>query len=172
MTTLQHDPRTKQQIKDLLYSYLYAPVQKQFKNRIDNLIERNTLLGGFSHKSFLYKGTVYNCDLQALPRRNNKLIPQLKPDMDTYLNDIKHLNDTELPFVLGFINQVLNASDRISDYLRVLPESIHYPLEKFQLSCPCKKRNLTDEQVAQLKQKNSDSINLLKQRMVLNLLTT
>lgn len=170
MDPVQHDPRTKQQIKNALYDYLYAPVQKQFKSRLDTLAVRNTLVGGYAHKSFIYKGTVYNCDLSALPRKMNRLMPQFIPLMDDYLQDLKALNDQELPFVLGFINQVLNSSEGMSDYLRLFPEAVHHPLVQLIESCPCKKVYLTEEKILQMRTKNQSSIQLMKQRMVANLL--
>lgn len=170
MEPVQHDPRTKQQIKNALYDFLYAPVQKQFKSRLDVLAVRNTLMGGHAHRSFIYKGTVYNCDLSPLPRKMNRLLPQLIPLMDAYLVDLKALNDQELPFVLGFINQVLNSSDGLSDYLRLFPEAVHYPLEKIIKSCPCKQVFLTEEKILQMRAKNQASIQMMKSRMVTNLL--
>src|SRR4030095_5111123 len=171
MEQLQHDPRTKQQIKDALYAFLYEPVQKQFKSRIDILITRNTLLGGYSHKSFSYKGVVYNSDSTHPPLKKNRLLPQLRASMDEYLTDLEELNSHELPYVLGFINQVLNASNDFKDYLRLLPESVHHPLQQLMATCPCRTVHLTDEKVEQLKEKNKESIDLMKQRLVLNLIS-
>lgn len=170
MEQLQHDPRTKQLIKDTLYDFLYQPVQNQFKSRLDVLIVRNTLLGGYSHKSFNYKGVHYTCDSGSPPRKWNRLIPQLRPIMDEYLLDLKQLNEQELPFVLGFINQVLNASDDLQDYLRILPDSAHHPLQNLIDTCPCQAKQLTDERVAHLRESNETSINMMKARMVKNLL--
>ena len=167
---LQHDPRTKSQIKDLLYAFLYTPVQQQFKQRLDTLITRNTVILGATHKSFIYKGTVYSCDSERMPRRMNRLSIQLIPDMDDYLADLKQLNDHELPFVLGFINQVLNASNDLHDYLRMLPQSVHQPIEQLIATCPCRAKHLTDEDVNAIQTKNQQSIALMKQRMVNNLL--
>lgn len=168
--TLQHDPRTKQMIKDLLYSFLYSRVQQQFKQRLDTLITRNTVILGATHKSFIYKGIVYSCDSERMPRRMNRLAIQLIPDMDDYLADLKQLNDHELPFVLGFINQVLNASNDLHDYLRILPQSVHQPIEQLIATCPCRAKHLTDEDVNAIQTKNQQSIALMKQRMVTNLL--
>src|SRR4030095_9987488 len=170
MEQLQHDPRSKQQIKDALYAFLYEPVQKQFKSRIDILITRNTLLGGYSHKSFIHKGVLYNSDSTPPPLKKNRLLPQLRVLMDEYLKDLEFLNSHELPYVLGFINQVLNASNDLKDYLRLLPESVHYPIEQLMATCPCKTVQLTEERVVQLKEKNKKPINLMKQRLVNNLL--
>lgn len=170
MDQLQHDPRTKQKLKDALYDFLYTPAQNQFKTRLDTLIVRNAILSGYGHKSFTYKGERYSCDIAPPPRAWNRLLPQLRPEMDEYLADIKRLNQHEVPFVIGFINQVLNASNDFGDYLRLLPDCAHRPIERLIASCPCQATRLGDEQIEAIKEKNAASINLIKQRMVTNLL--
>lgn len=170
MDKLEHDPRTKTQIKDAIYAFLYEPVQRQFKARIETLIARNTILGGYSHKHFVYKGVVYNAEVSPPPLKKNRLMPQLRNDMESFLRDQAQLNTHELPYVLGFINQVLNSSNDLTDYLRVLPESIHQPLQKLIATCPCRTTHLPEEKVDQLKAKNQESINLIKQRLVTNLI--
>ena len=167
---LQHDPRTKSQIKDLLYAFLYTPVQNQFQQRLDTLITRNAVIQGISHKSFIYKGVIYSCDTTPVPRRMNRLAIQLVPDMNDYLIDLKQLNEHELPYVLGFINQVLNSSNDLHDYLRLLPQSVHQPIEKLIATWPCRAKQLTDEDVQAIQTKNSQPILLMKQRMVSNML--
>lgn len=170
MDKLEHDPRTKQQIKDALYSFLYEPVTRQLKNRLDTLIVRNTLMGGYMHKHFTYKGVTYNGDVSPLPIKRNRLVPQLKDEMEQYLQDMDQLNNHELPYVLGFINQVLNASCDLTDYLRVLPESIHQPLQQLVATCPYRTTTLSEKKVEQLVSKNVEPIELMKKRLVTNLL--
>ena len=170
METLQHDPRTKQQIKDMLYAFLYEPVQRQFKTRLDSLIKRNTVILGASHQSFIYKGNLYSNDPASPPRKLTRLIPQLHADMDAYLADLKQLNDKEVPYVMGFINQVLNASNDLHDYLRLLPASVHQPIQKLIDSYPYRTKQLSDAQVQEMQAKNQQSINLVKQRMMTNLI--
>lgn len=170
MEQLQHDPRTKQLIKDVLYDFLYDPVVNNFQKRLDVIIVKNALLGGYSHKSFSYKGVLYSSDNGAPPRKANRLVPQLKASMDEYLSDLNAVNEKEIPFVIGFINQVLNSSNNLTDYLRVLPDSVHYPLEKLIDKCPCRDRKLNDDVVTQLKEKNKACIDMMKARMVTNLL--
>lgn len=168
---LQHDPRTKQQIKDALYAFLYDPVQKQYKNHLDSIIIKNTQLGGYSHKSFVYKGALYKVDDSLAPRKSNRLLPQMQPQMNDYLKEIKYLNEQEVPYVLGFINQVLNSSNDFHDYLRLLPESVHSPLQKMIATCPCHNKHLPDTVVTELRTQNQSSIDLMKARMVKNLIT-
>lgn len=170
MDSLQYDPLTKQQIKDSLYEFLYAPVTKQFQNRLDTLIIRNTLLAAHSHKSFVHKGVVYSCDAEPPPRRWNKLLPELRPQMEDYLRDVRQVMDQEIPYVLGYINKVLNSSNSVTDYMQLFPDCVHAPLQKLAATCPCQNTALTTEKIQQLSQANETSINLIKQRMVMNLL--
>lgn len=167
---IQHDPRTKLQIKEALYAYLYSPIEKSFKNRIDTIIVKNTLLSGYTHKSFMYKNVLYNCDTTALPRKMNRLNAILVPEMNDYLKDLKALNENELPYVVGYINQVLNSSNDLCDYLRLLPEAVHGPIQHLINTCPCKSQKLPQEVVDTLQKKNSNHIDMMRRRMVTNLL--
>lgn len=170
METLQHDPRTKQQIKDLLYAYLYEPVQQRFRKRLDGIIAKNTVLTGANHNSFTYKGEFYSSDSAPAPRKMNRLSPTLYGEMDKYLGELKELNDRELPYVLGFITHVLNSSNDLHDYLRILPQAVHKPIQELIATCPCRSKKLTDADVDHIKNEHQKSIDLLKQRMVANLL--
>lgn len=167
---LHHDPRTKSQIKDLLYASLYDPIQRQFQKRIQDLVNKNCSLISSTHKSFIYKGELYNNDTIKPPVRLNRLVVQLRPMMDDYLKDIKELNDRELPYVLGFINQVLNSSNSLQDYLKLLPPSMHQPLKKMIETCPCRACSLSEDKIKAITDKNIEPISLIKQRMVKNLL--
>ena len=167
---LQHDPRTKQMIKDMLYAFLYDPVQKKFKQRLDAIITKNTVLLGATHNSFIYRNVVYSCDTQKMPRKMNRLVPQLVPVMEEYLKDAQQLNNSELPYVLGFINQVLNASNDLHDYLKVLPSALHQPIEALIATCPCRTKKLSDQGIAELQKANQSAVELIKQRMVTNLI--
>lgn len=167
---LQHDPRNKQMIKNSLQSFLYEPAAQQFKTRLNTLVIRNSILAGYSHKSLTYKGDLYNCDNTKPPKKMNRIVPQLIPAMEDYLKDLKLLQQEE-HYVLGFITQVLNSSNSLQDYLRLLPAAVHRPVEKFIASCPCKESKLTEETVLAFRNRNQQYIDLMKQRMVRNLLT-
>ena len=167
---LQHDPRTKKQIKDALYAFLYNPVLKNFERKLEQLITKNSVLLGNAEGSFMYKGELYSNPTASIPRKINRLHKSLYVYMDEYLEEIRQLNTQELPYVLGFIGQVLNASNDLSDYLLVFPPSVHHPVEKLIASCPCKTKKLTPEDVLTIQKNNQVPINLMKQRMVTNLL--
>lgn len=168
---LTFDPRTKAQIKDSLIEFLYTPVEIHMKRRLDTLIIRNTILGGYAEKTFHYKGQQYHCEEGRLPPRAwNKLDPSLRADMDEYLRDVKDIDQRELPFVTGYITKVLNSSNAFGDYLRLLPDSAHQPLRAFIQACPCQTKQLSDERIEELLEQNKNTIMMMKTRMVTNLL--
>lgn len=168
--SLQHDPRTKMQIKDAIYGFLYQPILKQFQRRLYEIIVKNCVLLNSSEQSFVYKGKNYCSVDHPLPRTMNRLSKQLYVHMDEYLHDLRQLNNYELPYVLGFIGQVLNASNHLPDYLKVLPPAVHQPVEKLIHSCPCRSVRLTEAGILELQKNNKVPIDLIKQRMVTNLL--
>ena len=170
METLSHDPKTKGQIKEGLYAFLYGPVLKEFKARLDVLIIQNALITHSQHQSFIYKGEFYSCDASPPPRRTVRLSRQLHEAMDAYLSDVKEISHVEMPFVIGYINQVLNVSNELQDYLRLLPDSVHFPITEMIRNCPCRLPKLKETDITQLQKKNEGAIHLMKRRLLCNLL--
>lgn len=164
-------PRTKAQIKDALIEFLYKPVEVSMKRRIDELIIANTRAGKYSYKSFHYKGNQYHCEEGLPPRNWNKLLPQFKNQMDEWLADFKRVEELERPFIFGFLNQVLNSSNHLADYYALLPESAHQPIKAMKIDNPLYPYPFMDkDRVDQLIAKNAVPIQMMKSRMVTNLL--
>lgn len=170
MYSIQHDPRTKQQMKDALYAHLYDPVNKALTRKLEAIATRNCVLQKVSHKSFAFKGEMYVIDPPPLPRIATRLAPELTTRMQDYLEEVGRVNVREMPYVMGFITQVLNSSNHFEDYLRVFPQSMHQPIHRFMQSCPCYSTRMSDAEVHGIQEKNELSINLIKQRMTTNLL--
>jgi hypothetical protein len=170
---MAYDPKTKKRILDGLIEHLYNPVERDFTNRLNKLIIDNSLIYGNNQRAFAYKGENYAIDKDIpLPRPLNRLDRSLYPIMDQYLKEKEELVTTELPYVVGFITQVLNASDNFPDYFKLLPESIHSVLRKLATECPCRNSQLTEKKIDEIQRKNVLPVELMKQRMVCNLLLT
>lgn len=167
---LQHDPRTKKQLKDAIWSFLYDPLYKQFELRLNAIVVKNCVLTNSSDPAFVYKGEFYSESGSTISKTFNRLAKPLIPIMEEYLKDNRQLNNYELPYVVGYLNQVLNSSNNIPDYLQLLPQSVHRPVEQLIASCPCESVKLTPESISEFQRKNKVSIDLMKQRMVTNLL--
>ena len=112
---------------------------------------------------------MYNCDTNPLPRKMNRLDSRLYAEMSEYLAEVKQLNK-ELPYVIGYINQVLNASNDLCDYLQLLPDAVHRPVQSLIDTRHCKAKKMSPEAVSLLQEKNSASIDMMRRRMVTNLL--
>lgn len=166
------NPRSKGLIKESLERFLYEPVQRHFKRRLDEIIIANTLEGKYQHKSFHFKGEQYHCEYGLRPRNWNKLLPHLKPRMEKYLADVKHIDDQERPTIFGFINQVLNSSNHFSDYIALFPSSAHPPIRTLltdpspMYADPVMDKDKMDHIIEQ----NQAAISMMKARMVTNLL--
>lgn len=169
-TQIQHDPRTKSQIKEAIYTFLYEPTLKQFKARLEQIISKNCLAQKTDDRSFSYKAVVYKSDDATVPLKKVRLAPTLYDLMDQYLVELDQLNRQEIPYVVGFINQVLNASNEFGDYIKLFPDVVHRPLNKMIAHCPCKTAKLTEDAVMDLLIRNQTPITLIKRRLVTNLL--
>lgn len=171
MSELTYDPRAKEVVKEQLVALLYDPVKAHYRARLESIIRRNTLKAGNGQTFFSYRGVTYALDpSERLPRQINRLHPSLREEMDRYLEEVTRLNDTELPYVINFINALLNASGSLKDYLEILPEVVHKPLKQLMTQCPCQRGELTPETRHDLLVRHQKSIELIRQRMVLNLI--
>ncbi len=102
--------------------------------------------------------------------KRNPLVATLRPMVDQYLLDRKKLNEEELPFVLGFINTALNSSNSFPDYLRLLPEAVHKPIQELAQTCTCCTANLSEARIEDITKRSQLSISMMKERVIRNLL--
>lgn len=169
---LDHDPMTKQRLKHALYHFLYTPVEQQFAVRLKTIVDKNCMTGGFSHRSFVYRGVLYNVDTSNFPGgvKRNRLVPSLHGEMNEYIKDKYKIRDEEMPLIMGFLNTVLNSSNAVVDYLKLLPEAVHKPIRDLAHICPSCPEQLTAAQVEDITNRSKLSIMLLRERMVRNLL--
>ena len=164
---LQNDPRTKQMIKDMLYSHIYDPVEYRLHEKLKLIMGKNRLLNHHDMDYFSYKAKVYSLD-GTLIRSAPKLDPSLYGEMQEYLKELNELNRVEIPYVLNFINQALNASNDLRDYLKILPECLHKPIQELIDAHECRTERLTAEEVGAFKERNAQSILMVKKRLMLN----
>lgn len=170
------DPRIKQAIKQALQGHLYAPVNRRAAETLRSIIVSNTTAARYTHESFNYKGQYYSFERARLRFNNQRLVPELHLSMDEYLAEKQHLEYTEVPYVVGFFNKMLNASNSVEDYKLILPDYMHaaidndmtVQLNSVVLAYP---RELTDEQIAKFQLDHHDLLMKLKTRKVLDLIT-
>lgn len=169
MDPLQHDPKAKTQLRDAIYDFLYGPVMEKFQERLRKIVADNCRLTSYPHPSFIYRGVFHNLDTRIPTGKKNKLHPSLKDEMEEYLKDLREINEKEIPYVLGSITKVLNASDGLEDYLDMFPDMLHPLITDLIQTCPCRKRRLSPEKKEELV--NSTQLNLIKHRIFANIVT-
>lgn len=164
---VQNDPRTKQMIKDMLYNHIYDPVEYRLHEKLKLIMGKNRLLNHHDMDYFSYKAKVYSLD-GTLIRSAPKLDQSLHGEMQEYLKELNELNRFEIPYVLNFINQALNASNDLRDYLKILPECLHQPIQELIDAHECRTERLSAEEVEAFKEHNAKPILMVKKRLLLN----
>lgn len=171
--TVAYDPRTKKRISQALHDALYQPINNELQRTLDSMIRRNSIACNNDQICFKYKGKLYTSDpSELIPRPANWLKQEFYTEMEEYLDERKTLDEDELPYVTGYITQVLNSSDSFKDYYSLFPEGIHYVLRQIQAECPCRRDTLDKNQIDRIRRQNVHPVNLLKKRVVINGLLT
>lgn len=163
-----YEPNLKYRIKSRIWGVLFTPVEEDLEKQLEAIASKNCQLQGLSHKSFLYKGVRFNADTTPPPLRSNYLAPSLKPDMEEYLGKVNEYRDHEENLITGYITMVLNLCIHPRDCLRLLPTGLHSHIEDLLITCT--ESNLNEEMVQKVLKNNQKPIQMIKERMALNLL--
>lgn len=152
---------------------MYDNTRRRQQTKLEEISTKNMVLCRYPHNSFSYKGEYYNFEQQPLRYKNQRLVAELHPVMDAWLADKRHLEFTEMPFVLGLFNKVLNLTNSVEDYYLLLPDCMHRAIRILELPAESMlPRELSDDLVAEFKTIHADWILMLKKRMILDLVTT
>jgi hypothetical protein len=172
-TSPRLSPVTKQIIKVNLEHVMYANTKRREQTKLQEISTKNMVLCRYSHNSFSYKGEYYCFESNPLRYKNQRLMADLQPVMDKWLDDKQNIEYNEMPFVNGFFNKVLNASNSVEDYRLLLPDCVHRAINLVPWGeGEIFPRELSDEKIAEFKAAHANWIMLLKKRMILDLVTT
>lgn len=160
----------KSQIKDEIHRYLYGSVMEQLNKRVDLIIYKNAAILKHSHMSFNYCGEFYSCDLNKAPRIKQQLDISLHTIMEEYIKDATQLDEEESPYVMGYINQVLNSSINATNYLFLLPDALHQTIKSFYTPFEYSPDWVNNKRNNDILANNQAAISMIKQRLVLNLI--
>ena len=165
-----YDPTLKTEIRNLLYRKLFEPIERLRREQLTQLVMRNAMICSATHKSFIYKGVVYNEEMSPPQRPVTRLTPGLRPEMEAWLREQQQLEREEIPRVLGSLMRLLNSTDNLSDLVFVLPETLREPLKEIQLRCPCTHSARDANGQAQLRAQLTEDMNQLRERLMKNTL--
>lgn len=161
----------KYNLKNALLLKLYTPSNKAFTKACEEIVLQNNVLKGVHASSFLYRGSTYPVSQKLGPKSPYALHPSLEEKFVTVLYPFDEIQKFEVPMVAGFIIHVLNSSDCWEDYLKVFPETLHPLIEEWRFHFKWKIPTLTEAAIADILDKHSKGLQLLRARLVWNLLS-
>ena len=162
--------RIKYDIKTRLYRHLFDPVLIDFQKQIAAIGTKNSLLCGTSEKHFSYKGQSYLVNEVPVVRRFLRLHKSLYDSMDSFLETQKKFVDGEEIIISNFITRVLNSSKNPHDFLKIFPSAVHHVIQDLVETIPITLPSIPEEELQAVIQSSQKPIQLMKERMALNLL--
>lgn len=164
------NPTLKLAIKRNIETYLYKEPLAKLRAELELLITSNDALSNTCTYLFTYRGKRYKWyDTVPLKYGTPLLHPSLHERMDAYIQSMKYLTDYEVPLTMGYVQNVLNTSDRVHDYLHLLPSALHPAIESLAKEV-CGSKVLTFDDAEKMVKTHEKSIDLIKERLMLNLL--
>lgn len=170
MSTMGDKLKLKMHLKQAIESHLYGAIDARLKERLTDLINRQNAMSMHAGESFSYKGKRYireGCRVHVTHIR--RLVPELEPEMDKWLEDVGAIDDYERPLVMGYVQTVLNTSKSPDDFLKLLPSALTAPFKHYMDAMEDHERVGLDE-AETLVQQHADAYRLLKIRLMTNLL--
>lgn len=163
--------KLKALIKTEIERFLYGKADARHTRLLTELINENDLaINTIYHLCFRYKSKVYDLVPGALRRVIPKLQPEFHERMDKLIADIDLIERSERPLAMGFVQKVLNTSDRPEDYLVLFPTSLHPAIATLLEQLPSAGSPLSMDQSAELAKANAKGLDMLKMRLVMNML--
>lgn len=162
--------RIKYDIKTRLYHHLFDPVYRDFQKQIAAIGTKNSLLLGTNEKHFSYKGLTYLVGDVPISRSFSRLHKSLYDSMEYFLETRKKFLDGEELIISNFITRVLNSSKNPHDFLKMFPSALHHVIQDLVDASPTNLPSMPEEELQAVIQSSQKPIQLMKERMALNLL--
>lgn len=166
---ISQDPRLKITVKNTVLAAIYTPYHTRRRKLFEGIMLRNMTLVQTPYECFRFRGKVYGKEYAG-----NFVRPKLHPDLTIEMDELTREHDkvmkTEQPLVGGFITAMLNASDSLHDWVRILPPALHSALTLVNPTGTSPPMKLSDQEVVTFLAKHNDSLQKLKQRLATNLI--
>ena len=160
---------TKSFFVDLAMTSLYARVTTIMNKKLSIIIKKNSNMFINTQVSFIHKNEVYSLETNVVYKNLNRLHPDCLLEMTEYLNDWKFLFDYEQPMIKGMLIKTVNNFNNIIDYKHILPYQIHSEIDVAFENCK-EESYVLDPAITAFITKNITNINLIKQKIVSDLL--
>lgn len=155
-----------------LTTYLYKPWEENNQAQIDKIVLAHVEASKATQLAFRYRGEVYTSEKVPYRPPVSTLHPSLHAQIQEFLKQREDVLLYERPLITNSLSAIFNLSNHPNDFLKVLPEELHYPLAKFygnKESFNAFDEELSKEQVEAAKEKFASAIEAIRVRLVTNL---
>lgn len=170
-------PARKIALRDELYDIVYERTHQHFEETLTAIRDKNRLTLGYSWDGFTHRGVYYGTPIHpgwtAVTKyqvRNQKLDASLVPAMDQLLAERQEVEQVEGVMVRTILGTVLNASQCVGDYKRLLPSLLHPKLTEVEGECACYFPPLPQSTIYAIKARHGKYIGLIQRRQLIYLL--
>lgn len=153
--------------------FIYAKSNHQIQAKVNQMVDLHCIRYPGESQAFQYKGEVYWRKPQATVIRGKrvKLLHQEQyPDMDSCLRE-RALIEAEQPIVRTFISCAASKAWTKDQLYLLLPECLHSVIQQTEYPNLKPHGELSAEEGMAFQEANSKVIQLIKQRLILNLIT-
>ncbi|MBT7452185.1 MAG: hypothetical protein HN793_15210 [Rhodospirillaceae bacterium] len=150
---------------------IYTSSRGHRNKRIAKIIRANSLIHKNEQECFSFRSNTYEASDRkgAYPMPINLLDTSLKEEFIVFIGDGNALEE-ERNFVKGYIQRVMMMTEHLADYLKLMPDSTHPIVQAFKDDLAPGEGVLTEEEIENFLEQNEKYLNLLRNRMTLNLL--
>lgn len=181
MNSQYGDPNLRAVILNKILNNLLSASFEKSKRELEQLIERNSALIGNDLKSIRIQGKPFQLTIKVQRHRRrgqaspvnirNTLHPELEEVGNAWFSRRNQL-EADARSLKNILSCVLNISNVFTDICELLPESLHGYVQELREYFPPEGVSLGEDRIMAFKQAHSKSLDQIKHRMAINLLTT
>lgn len=161
----------RSQLLAMIDEHLYGNSRLRFFEMLSDIIFRNSRLYNNTQQCLSYKEEFFiiGDKTKRQPYPMNVVHKDLRDEFKSYITEVKAL-ELEKALVTGFIQKIMFFTNKETDYLRILPVSLHGLVAKVSGHLDTQETDLRAADVLEFQEENARYIGLMKTRMAYNLI--
>lgn len=168
-------PNIRPAIRDEVLHFLYTKDAESAATTLSDILQENCTLTNTTTLALTFHGKVYQPSHAPKRLIAPPIHPSLNDRMLAYVKDRTLIEREEKLIIKNLLTAILNTSDCVDDWLKLLPPAVHSPVELQRLyypaiSPPESEPILTFDMIEAFERKQERFLNMLKGRLALNLI--
>jgi len=164
---MSKDPTKKYNVRLMLEEFIYKPAETKLEKKLNAIMNSHSIDDPHRSMAFMFKGQVYAPKDYRSPGKITLLSRRLYPNMEEWLKETNKLQE-EKTKASNYLTCILNEAENLADLQALLPECLHLGLGS--IGSNSRSSLLTSEHIETVNHQHTDSIQMIKERLVLNLL--